>query len=1185
MSQRVIAPLFLLTWLAFSAAAGCGGSPNHEPLQKDGGASQIADASSELDGDLTPDPADASEPEGDVSEDASVDAATCPAELPADACGLCGGDGSSCRHALAGTYAARTQFYSRQRTSLEDSAIDLVSKGVLLSLVDIDERGVAEEHYCFLEITSDEGVVSWTTPATLQRVPNSLVQLEEKESRFVRPLAAHRGYFSWSPGTAPADCVAGQVHTSGCLCPTGDALPTRADDCRVTDIEQDGKPGGKMYLSLGELEDINSTEALIGLNVVALLNLEWRLQSKDDTHLVGAIQGGIEQTELSREGELSGAFGSIKNAMCADAAGNTLGHVELVRGEFTCASLLAGRATDKQSYNIFADELDVEAPAVDSCPNPDCQTDSDGDGRIDCEETCPADPLKTAPGLCGCSVADLDSDLDGTPNCDDTCPNDATKVAPLACGCAVAETNGDADGAPDCIDECDADPLKVAPGACGCGVADTNSDGDSAPNCNETCDNDPTKLAPGACGCGTPDTNSDGDAVPNCNDACPNDATKTTLGLCGCGVAETNSDGDSAPDCTDQCDNDPAKTLSGACGCGVAETNSDADGAPDCIDQCDSDVNKTVPGTCGCGVADTDGDGDGTPNCNDGCPQHAGKRAPGVCGCATPETNSDGDSQPDCLDQCDADPGKTVPGTCGCGVADADLNGDGSIDCADLCPADPAKVAPGQCGCGTPDTNTDGDALPNCTDQCPTNPAKVLAGQCGCVTADVDPDGDGVASCNDACPNDPAKTTIGSCGCGVAETNTDGDSQPDCIDQCDADASKTAPGSCGCGVAETNTDGDSQPDCIDQCDADASKTAPGSCGCGVLETNTDGDSQPDCIDQCDADASKTAPGSCGCGVLETNTDGDSQPDCIDQCDANPNKVAPGACGCNDCPLLGTYAVRSSVYSKARNGTAITTSKALSYSFVTVSEQGGVLRLTDRKCWTQTIPNPDPEEDGTKIYSWSKPAWVQATPSVQRDLVLNSNGTVTRPSVLTRLGWDPARQPSTCSANSTPLAPWSWGSTCRCTAPADALPPYDTDASGFDCRLVDTDSDGQPGISINVSTAPPGSPAADPPSLGGTAYGVSNSRDSWTITPAANGRHTATIADTSTAMLVGCTGIACFGLSSSPVASVSCPQPLNRAQFVPVAANFNCGSIISQRDTLFATNQDGEWPTTATCSAP
>ena len=58
--------------------------------------------------------------------------------------------------------------------------------------------------------------------------------------------------------------------------------------------------------------------------------------------------------------------------------------------------------------------------------------DTDADGTIDCLDGCPADPLKTAPGQCGCGVADTDTDSDGTADCNDGCPTDPLKTAPGA---------------------------------------------------------------------------------------------------------------------------------------------------------------------------------------------------------------------------------------------------------------------------------------------------------------------------------------------------------------------------------------------------------------------------------------------------------------------------------------------------------------------------------------------------------------------------------------------------------------------------------------------------------------------------------------------------------------------------------------------------------------------------------
>ena len=72
-------------------------------------------------------------------------------------------------------------------------------------------------------------------------------------------------------------------------------------------------------------------------------------------------------------------------------------------------------------------------------PNPD----SDGDGTVDCLETCPADPAKTAPGLCGCGHSDrADSDNDGAIDCLDSCSTDPARRAPGLCGCG-SDTDGD----------------------------------------------------------------------------------------------------------------------------------------------------------------------------------------------------------------------------------------------------------------------------------------------------------------------------------------------------------------------------------------------------------------------------------------------------------------------------------------------------------------------------------------------------------------------------------------------------------------------------------------------------------------------------------------------------------------------------------------------------------------------
>jgi hypothetical protein len=554
------------------------------------------------------------------------------------------------------------------------------------------------------------------------------------------------------------------------------------------------------------------------------------------------------------------------------------------------------------------------------------------------------------------------------------------------------------------------------------------------------------------------------------------------------------------------------------------------------------------------------------------------------------------DAEPPAIEAC-PDPDALAGSDAGAdaGASDAGLGSGVVADTGtpapvDDCPADPSKVTPGLCGCGVADLNGDGDALPDCTDACPSDASKVAAGVCGCGVAETNADGDAVPDCNDGCPSDPSKVAAGTCGCGVSDTDTDSDATLDCRDGCPADPAKTAVGTCGCGVADRDLNGDGTVDCTDLCPADPAKVAPGTCGCGIADTNTDGDALPDCTDACAADPAKTAVGLCGCGAADTDGDGDGTPNCNDQCPTDPTRTAPGACGCQECvnPLVGTFAARSSLYGKQRTGSdPATTSKALGYSLITITANAdGSLALSEKSCWSQTQPNPS--ESGLSIYSWVKPAWSAALPPSVRTL-RPSGGAYTGGVESRRDGWDAARQPATCSASAAPPTGWSssWGSTCRCSAPATSLPPYDRDTAPYDCRLTDADGDGYPGVSAFVSTNAPASPESEATGLlGARAFAATLVNDRWTVTAGTGGRHWGTIEDSSTSSVVGCTGGACAGLGSGTPVARACPAALNKVQLVPVTASSDtCAEIIAQRSSLFVTTEDGPWPSSAACPAP
>lgn len=86
-------------------------------------------------------------------------------------------------------------------------------------------------------------------------------------------------------------------------------------------------------------------------------------------------------------------------------------------------------------------------------------------------------------------TANLDTDGDGTANCQDGCPDNPNKIAPGACGCDSEDRDSDGDGVLDCLEGCPLDPNKLDPGICGCGNADTlvDSDSDGLIDCLDNC--------------------------------------------------------------------------------------------------------------------------------------------------------------------------------------------------------------------------------------------------------------------------------------------------------------------------------------------------------------------------------------------------------------------------------------------------------------------------------------------------------------------------------------------------------------------------------------------------------------------------------------------------------------------------------------------------------------------------
>ncbi len=84
-----------------------------------------------------------------------------------------------------------------------------------------------------------------------------------------------------------------------------------------------------------------------------------------------------------------------------------------------------------------------------ACSGGSVPDDSTGD---ECE--CASGQICNDSGVCvpeeNCDSS-VDTDSDGTPDCEDGCPEDDEKMAPGACGCGAVDEDADSDGTPDCL--------------------------------------------------------------------------------------------------------------------------------------------------------------------------------------------------------------------------------------------------------------------------------------------------------------------------------------------------------------------------------------------------------------------------------------------------------------------------------------------------------------------------------------------------------------------------------------------------------------------------------------------------------------------------------------------------------------------------------------------------------------
>ncbi len=328
------------------------------------------------------------------------------------------------------------------------------------------------------------------------------------------------------------------------------------------------------------------------------------------------------------------------------------------------------------------------------------QTPTDDTIPDDQTDTCPNDANKTAPGVCGCGIADSDSDGDGTPDCNDTCPNDAAKIQAGNCGCGALDTDTDADGTSDCNDTCPSDPTKTDPGFCGCGLPDIDSNNDGVA---DTCSNttNATTINPVA------DAQIRSGAFANTNYG-----SDAFMGVVGNG-GDWNIEGYVRFDLsaiTGIGSSAQLRIYVENTGTTPVEVRATADADDDwnestitwnnapAVNQLISTISSSSTGWISIDVTslvqnEQLGNNVLTLNFVHGGTDYMamttreGSNAPElIVTRACNGVDTDGDGVEDCDDLCPSDANKTVPGQCGCGAVNADADGDGVCDQVDICP-------------------------------------------------------------------------------------------------------------------------------------------------------------------------------------------------------------------------------------------------------------------------------------------------------------------------------------------------------------------------------------------------------------------------------------------------------------------------------------------------------------------
>ncbi|MEE2812331.1 MAG: thrombospondin type 3 repeat-containing protein [Candidatus Thermoplasmatota archaeon] len=419
-----------------------------------------------------------------------------------------------------------------------------------------------------------------------------------------------------------------------------------------------------------------------------------------------------------------------------------------------------------------------------------CDSDMDGDNKDNGNDNCNGPEVlwdSTDVNLdmdqdgCMDATEDTDDDGDGVGDVDDTCTGLSFKQQ----WSSNSANDHDGDGCHDLEEDSDDDNDGIEDG-----------DDDCQRGWHNWTSNVLSDYDDDGCADDGEDSDDDNDAVNDAEDNCPTGEmgwisdSSTDLDGDGCidTSEDTDDDNDGVPDNNDQCSPGPNGWKLGWTS--IPETDHDGDGCLDYFEDSDDDndgVADDYPDSCKLGMVDwvsdlttdpdgdgchndedSDDDGDGFQDLVDSCPQ-------GETGWfSTPELDADRDG---CLDSSE----------------DLDDDDDTVSDLFDQCPNTPAgeMVDPDGCGYLT-QQDTDGDGVWNQNDNiCSTTPSVAIremfvdeyefnVSALGCWDGELDPDYDQYRAFQDECPNTPAQgvsesDVVEMNGCRMSEYDDDAD--------------------------------------------------------------------------------------------------------------------------------------------------------------------------------------------------------------------------------------------------------------------------------------------------------------------------------------------------------------------------------------------------------------------------